>query len=79
MMVALSASGETEELLRLLPVLKRKGDALIGFCCNLQSTLALASDVALDVSVEREACGRSGWVVIRLKGFRDNFSVRFLQ
>jgi arabinose-5-phosphate isomerase len=55
--VALSASGETEEILRLLPVLKRKGDALICFCCNLQSTLAAASDVVLDVGVEREACG----------------------
>src|SRR5271165_2304757 len=55
--VALSASGETEEILRLLATLKRKGDALISFCCNLSSTLALASDVALDVSVEREACG----------------------
>jgi arabinose-5-phosphate isomerase len=37
--------------------LKRKGDALISFCCNPESTLALASDVTLDVSVEREACG----------------------
>jgi arabinose-5-phosphate isomerase len=55
--VALSASGETEEILRLLATLKRKGDALITFCCNLQSTLAAASDVALDCSVEREACG----------------------
>jgi len=55
--VALSASGETEEILRLLAMLKRKGDALITFCCNLNSTLALASDVALDCGVEREACG----------------------
>ncbi|MGD0348047.1 MAG: KpsF/GutQ family sugar-phosphate isomerase [Terracidiphilus sp.] len=55
--VALSGSGETEEILRLLATLKRKGDALITFCCNLQSTLAQASDVALDCSVEREACG----------------------
>ena len=55
--IALSASGETEEILRLLATLKRKGDALISFCCNLQSTLAAASDVALDCSVEREACG----------------------
>ncbi len=55
--IALSASGETEEILRLLATLKRKGDALISFCCTLGSTLALASDVALDVSVEREACG----------------------
>jgi arabinose-5-phosphate isomerase len=55
--IALSASGETEEILRLLPVLKRKGDALVSFCCNLGSTLATASDVALDCGVEREACG----------------------
>jgi arabinose-5-phosphate isomerase len=57
--IALSASGETEEILRLLATLKRKGDALIGFCCNLSSTLAQASDVALDCSVEREACGHN--------------------
>lgn len=55
--IALSASGETEEILRLLATLKRKGDALISFCCNLKSTLAQASDVALDCGVEREACG----------------------
>jgi arabinose-5-phosphate isomerase len=55
--IALSASGETEEILRLLATLKRKGDALISFCCNLDSTLASASDVALDCSVAREACG----------------------
>jgi arabinose-5-phosphate isomerase len=55
--IALSASGETEEILRLLATLKRKGDALISFCCNLNSTLAQASDVALDCGVKREACG----------------------
>jgi arabinose-5-phosphate isomerase len=55
--VALSVSGETEEILRLLATLKRKGDALVSFSCNLNSTLAQASDVALDCSVEREACG----------------------
>lgn len=55
--IALSASGETEEILRLLATLKRKGDALISFCCNMDSTLAQASDVALDCGVEREACG----------------------
>jgi arabinose-5-phosphate isomerase len=55
--VALSASGETEEILRLLATLKRKGDALVSFCCNLKSTLAEASDVVLDCCVEREACG----------------------
>jgi arabinose-5-phosphate isomerase len=55
--VALSASGETEEILRLLATLKRIGDALISFCCNLDSTLAQASDIALDCSVPNEACG----------------------
>jgi arabinose-5-phosphate isomerase len=55
--IALSASGETEEILRLLVTLKRVGDALVSFCCKLGSTLALASDVTLDCSVSREACG----------------------
>ena len=54
--IALSASGETEEILRLLEMLKRIGDALISFCCDMRSTLALASDVALDCSVAQEAC-----------------------
>ncbi len=54
--IALSSSGETEEVLRLLPPLKRMGDALISFCCAMTSTLAVASDVVLDVSVEQEAC-----------------------
>ena len=55
--IALSASGETEEILRLLANIKRVGDALISFCCNTQSTLAQASDVALDCGVPAEACG----------------------
>ena len=57
LVLALSSSGETEEILRLLTTLKRMGDALISFCCVMTSTLALASDVALDLSVEQEACG----------------------
>ncbi|MGC2399787.1 MAG: KpsF/GutQ family sugar-phosphate isomerase [Acidobacteriaceae bacterium] len=57
LVLALSSSGETEEILRLLPMLKRMGDALISFCCAMKSTLALASDVALDLSIEQEACG----------------------
>jgi arabinose-5-phosphate isomerase len=57
LVLALSASGETEEILRLLATLKRIGDALISFCCNLDSTLARSSDVALDCSVANEACG----------------------
>ena len=57
--IALSASGETEENLRLLATLKRKGGALISFCCRLDSTLGRASDVALDCSVAREACAHN--------------------
>jgi arabinose-5-phosphate isomerase len=59
LVIALSASGETEEILRLLATLKRKGDALISFCCRLDSTLAQSSDVALDCSVVREACAHN--------------------
>ena len=54
--IALSSSGETEELLKLLAKIKRIGDALISFTCDLESTLAQASDVALDCSVPREGC-----------------------
>ena len=49
--VALSASGETEEVLALLPVLARRGNAVIGLCGTAGSTLAQASEVWLDVSV----------------------------
>lgn len=55
-LLALSYSGETEELLRLLPVLPRLGVTLISFCGCLTSTLATASAHTLDVSVSREAC-----------------------
>jgi arabinose-5-phosphate isomerase len=54
--LALSSSGETEEIVRLLPTLKRIGDALVCFSSVSDSTLALASDVTLDTSVEQEAC-----------------------
>jgi arabinose-5-phosphate isomerase len=57
LVLALSSSGETDEILRLLPAVKRVGNALISFCCAMNSTLARASDVALDLSVEQEACG----------------------
>ena len=55
--IALSASGETEEILRLLATLKRMGNSLVSFVCDMKSTLAQASDVALDCSVPAEACG----------------------
>ena len=54
--VALSNSGETEELLRLLETIKRLGARLITLCGNGASTLAQASDVALDCHVSAEAC-----------------------
>jgi len=54
--LALSSSGETEELLRLLPTLKRLGARLITFCSCATSTLAEASDIFLDTSVSAEAC-----------------------
>jgi arabinose-5-phosphate isomerase len=53
--VALSYSGETEELLALLPVLERMGNKVIGLCGAAGSTLAQASTVWLDVSVGAEA------------------------
>jgi arabinose-5-phosphate isomerase len=55
--IALSASGETEEILRLLATIQRMGNALVSFVCDTRSTLAAASDVALDCSVPAEACG----------------------
>jgi arabinose-5-phosphate isomerase len=55
--VALSASGETEEILRLLVTIQRMGNPLIALVCNTQSTLAQASEIALDCSVPGEACG----------------------
>ena len=54
--LALSNSGETEELTRLLPVIKRIGSRLIALTGNPRSTLRKHSDATLDVSVAREAC-----------------------
>lgn len=54
--IAISNSGETQELLNLLPLIKRFGVPLIGMTGGLNSTLARTSDVMLDISVEKEAC-----------------------
>lgn len=54
--IALSYSGETEEMLRILPAFKRIAIPIIALCGNPASTLAQQSDVFLDVSVEKEAC-----------------------
>ncbi len=54
--IAISKSGETEELFRLIPSLRKIGTFIIAFTGNLQSTLAKQSDVVLDISVDEEAC-----------------------
>ncbi len=54
--LALSYSGETEELLRILPAIARFQVNLIAFCGEAKSTLAQHADVFLDVNVEQEAC-----------------------
>jgi len=54
--LALSNSGETEELLALIPFIKRFKIKLISMTGKMSSTLAMASDIALDVAVSEEAC-----------------------
>ncbi|MEW8561679.1 MAG: KpsF/GutQ family sugar-phosphate isomerase, partial [Candidatus Thiodiazotropha sp.] len=54
--LALSNSGETGELLVILPLLKRLGAPLIAMTGKPESTLARESEVHIDVSVEKEAC-----------------------
>jgi arabinose-5-phosphate isomerase len=54
--IAISYSGNTQELVNILPVIKRKGTFLISFCGNSDSMLARISDITLDISIEKEAC-----------------------
>src|SRR5688572_31299184 len=54
--IALSNSGETDEILLLLPALKSRGTSLISIVGNTDSTLARQSDVVLEASVDKEAC-----------------------
>lgn len=54
--VALSNSGETEELLMIVPIVKRTGAKLIALTGAPQSSLAKLADAHLDTSVEKEAC-----------------------
>jgi arabinose-5-phosphate isomerase len=56
LVLALSSSGETEEITRLLPIFARLGVSLLSLCGNPASTLAQASTVFLDASVPQEAC-----------------------
>ena len=54
--IALSNSGETEEICKLLPIIKKIGALLVSIVGNPRSTLAKNSDFILDVSVKKEAC-----------------------
>ncbi|MEK6619136.1 MAG: SIS domain-containing protein, partial [Nitrospirota bacterium] len=54
--IAISNSGETEEVLKLLPFVKRLSIPVIALTGKVQSTLAKNSEVVLDVSVREEAC-----------------------
>ena len=55
-MIAISNSGESEELLAIVPVIKRLGAKLISMTGRPESSLARLADVHLDVAVEKEAC-----------------------
>ena len=54
--ISLSNSGETTEVVSILPIIKRIGASIIAMCGNSQSTMALNADVFIDVSVAEEAC-----------------------
>lgn len=56
LLLAISYSGETEEVVTILPVVKRMGAKLLAMTGNPNSTMARAADVHLDVSVAEEAC-----------------------
>src|SRR4030067_688152 len=55
--LAITKSGETDEVFQLFPLFKRLGVPIITFTGNTASQLADKSDVVIDVSVEEEACG----------------------
>ncbi len=55
-LIAFSNSGQTEEIVKLLPLIKKIGAKLISFTGNPGSLLARHSDVSIDVSVKKEAC-----------------------
>lgn len=56
LVLAISNSGETAEVITILPIIKRLGVPLIAMTGNEQSTLSTMADVHLDISVEKEAC-----------------------
>jgi len=54
--IALSYSGESQELMTIVPVIKRQGAKLVSMTGNPLSSLALAADVHLNAAVDKEAC-----------------------
>ena len=56
LLIAISYSGETAEVVTILPVVKRMGARLLAITGNPRSTMAEAADVHLDISVAEEAC-----------------------
>jgi arabinose-5-phosphate isomerase len=56
LLIAISYSGETAEVVTILPVIKRMGARLLAITGNPRSTMAEAADVHLDISVAEEAC-----------------------
>jgi arabinose-5-phosphate isomerase len=56
LVIALSNSGETDEVITMLPYLKRRDVPIIALVGNVSSTLARRADVVLDASVDQEAC-----------------------
>ncbi|HMW62772.1 KpsF/GutQ family sugar-phosphate isomerase [Accumulibacter sp.] len=55
-LIALSNSGESAELLTIVPIIKRQGGKLISMTGNCRSSLALTADIHLDAAVAQEAC-----------------------
>jgi len=56
LVLAISNSGETPEVLMILPIIKRMGVSLIGLASAEQSTLAKLSDVFVNIPIQQEAC-----------------------
>jgi arabinose-5-phosphate isomerase len=54
--IAISYSGESDEILKVLPLIKRRGAPVIAITGRARSTLAVEADVHLDAAVEKEAC-----------------------
>ena len=54
--IAISYSGESDEILKVLPLIKRRGAPVIAITGRARSTLATEADVHLDAAVEKEAC-----------------------